>query len=342
MVQLALDKEKLDEKLRDVRRERYACQSVAKKALPNERVSMCLRSVHNKSQVEVWKHIKTEKAFFNGLLVCGSVWNCPVCATKVSERRRSELKQAFDIHKSEGGYIALLTLTFKHKKTDRLKDTLKKFTNATSSFRSGKRYQKIREKMNLIGSIRVFEITYGNNGFHPHTHLALFYKNKVNLKKIKEEMFDLWEKACAKYGLSTLKNVGLDLEDGEKANDYLSKHGTWGLDRELSKTHIKTAKNGSLTPFDFLRWYLYIEDEKYLKLFKEYAEALKGKTQLYWSRGLKKHFLIGEKSDEEVAKEKLEDSDLLGLISYDDWKYILKNDSRSNLLDLIEKYGFFP
>lgn len=330
----------LNDKLRSLRAERYACQTVARKALPDERVSKCLRMI-NSGSVEVWKHLKTEKAFYNGLLVCGSVWNCPICAAKISERRKKELKQAFDMHKEEGGYIALLTLTFRHKRTDKLKDTLSNFSKASSKFRSGKRYQKIREKMGLIGSIRDFEITYSDsNGFHPHTHLALFYTEKVDLKDIENEMFELWEKACLKYNLTTLHGIGLDLRDGQTVEEYLSKHGTWSLEQEMSKSHIKEAKQGSMTPFDFLRTYLRTENPRYLALFKEYAEALKGKTQLYWSRGLKKRFLIGDKSDEEVAKEKLEDADLLGRLTYEDWKQILKNEQRSQFLDFIEKFGF--
>lgn len=331
----------LNEKLRSLRAERYACQTIARKALPDERVSKCLRLINNGHQVEIWKHLKTEKAFYNGLLVCGSVWNCPICAAKISERRKLELKQAFDLHKSDGGYIALLTLTFSHKKTDRLKDTLSKFTNASAKFRSGKRFHKIREKMGMIGSIRDFEITYSNrNGFHPHTHLALFYTKKVDLEILQQEMFDLWEKACIKFNLTTLHGIGLDLRDGQTVDDYLSKHGTWSLEQEMSKSHIKEAKEGSMTPFDFLRWYLRTENLKYLSLFKEYAEALKGKTQLYWSRGLKRRFFIGEKSDEELAKEKMEDADLLGLLTYEDWKRILKNEQRSQFLDFVEKFGF--
>lgn len=34
------------------------------------------------------------KAFYQGLMACGGVWTCPVCAAKVSERRRQELKEA--------------------------------------------------------------------------------------------------------------------------------------------------------------------------------------------------------------------------------------------------------
>jgi len=335
------EQKQLDKKLRLVRTERYACQSVARKALPDERVSKCLRLVNNSSNVQVWQHKKTDKAFYNGLLVCGSVWNCPVCAAKISEIRRKELQQAFDIHKSEGGHIALLTLTFSHQKVDRLKDILEKFGKATQKFMSGRAYQNIRDELGLIGRIRVFEVTYGVNGFHPHAHIALFYTSKVDLEKIEDEMYLLWEKACLKVGLTTSRKHGIDLQGADEAEEYLSKHGTWSIDQELSKAHIKKAKNDSMTPFDFLRKYLEEEDEKYLNLFREYAQCFKGKRQLQWSQGLKKRFILEDKTDEEVAKEKTEEADLLGLLDYDFWKKkILKYENRSHFLDLCEKNGF--
>jgi hypothetical protein len=330
----------LDDKLREVRKERYAVQSVARMALPKERVSKCLRIPWNSSEIEVWKHLKTEKAFYNKLLVCGSVWTCPVCAAKISERRKEEITKAFEQHKAQGGKIALLTLTFRHKKNDRLKDTLKRFLSASSMFRSGKRYQKIRESMGLIGSIRVFEITYGDNGFHPHIHMALFYTNNIILPLFKSAMFELWETACKKHDLTVLEDYALDLQDGAKAQEYIAKHGTWSLEQELSKSHIKKGRMNSLTPFDFLREFLVTGETEYINLFKEYAEALKGKSQIFWSPGLKQQFLIEDKSDEVLASEKVEKADLLGLIPYDIWKIILKREIRANFLDWVEKDGF--
>lgn len=332
--------QELDEKLRLARAERYACQSVARKALPNERVSMCLRRV-NGSFVQVLKHIKTQKVFYDGLLVCSSVWNCPVCAAKISERRRKELEQAFDLYKKEGGHIALLTLTFSHKKIDRLKDILDMFSEATKKFMSGRAFQNIRNEIGMVGRVRALEVTYSeNNGFHPHAHIALFYENAVNLDDLEDRMYLLWEKACVKVGLTVNRKHGLTLENGEKANDYISKHGKWGLDQELSKAHIKKAKNGSLTPFDFLREYLATEDKKYLLLFREYAEHFKGKRQIQWSQGLKKRFVLEDKSDEQLAIEQIEEADVLGLLEYKTWKQILKYENRSYFLDLCEKYSF--
>jgi hypothetical protein len=330
----------LAEKLRAIRTERYAAQSVARLALPNERVSKCLRLTLSHGEVEVWKHLKTEKSFYNNLLVCGSVWTCPICAAKISERRKEEITKAFDLHKIEGGKIALLTLTFSHKKTDRLKDTLVKFLKASSDFRSGKRYQRIREEMKLIGSIRVFEITHGDNGWHPHIHMALFYSNNVSLSYIKSKMTELWEIALNRQGLTGSEKYRLDLQDGNKAQEYISKHGTWSLEQELSKSHIKKGRENSLTPFDLLRKFIETGESNYINLFKEYAEALKGKSQIFWSRGLKNRFLIEEKTDEILAAEKVEQAELLGQIPWDIWKIILKRDIRSNFLSWVEKDGF--
>ncbi|WP_044439426.1 protein rep [Bacillus mycoides] len=90
---------------------------------------------------------------------------------------------------SEGGYIALLTLTFGHNKADRLKETLEKFGNATRKLMSGRAYNNIRDELDLIGRIQVFEVTYSKNGFHPHVHIALFYMNDVELKIIEKKYF---------------------------------------------------------------------------------------------------------------------------------------------------------
>lgn len=331
--------ELLDDKIRSIRTERYACQSVSRKALPKERVSMCLRS-RNGDYVSVHRHRATNKSFYGGLMVCGSVWTCPVCAAKISEKRRSELDHAFTSHKNDNGKIAMLTLTFSHNRFDDLADIIYKFGQATQKFMSGKAYQNIRNELGLIGRVRVYEVTYGSNGFHPHAHIALFYTNDVDLIKMRIKMFELWEKACLKIGLSTNFEHGLNLQSSEHAEDYLSKHGTWSLEQELSKSHIKKAKNGSLSPFDFLRIYLTTGEQKYIKLFQEYAKCFKGKRQIQWSQGLKKRFILEEKTDEELSKEKLEEADLLGLLDFDDWKYILRNDLRSKLLDNVEKYGF--
>lgn len=340
---MLIDKD-LDDKIKLIRAERYSLQSVSKKALPQERVSCCLRYTQTHSNVEVWQHLKTDKVFYNNLQTCGSVWHCPVCASKISERRRLELKRAFDMYKADGGYIAFLTLTFSHKKHDRLQDILDKFTLASRRLKSGRWYQDIKSFMQIDGSIKALEITHSElNGFHPHSHEVIFYKNDVDRDRLEDEFFNRWKKCCNKLGLKVSRRHGLTLQDGQAANDYLSKfgEGNWSLDREMSKGHIKKGRSeSSMTPFDFLKFYWMTEEEKYLKLFQEYAIVFKGKRQLVWSNGLKAMFAIGEKTDEELSKEKMENADLLGMISFEDWQLILQYEDRAKLLEKVEKFGF--
>lgn len=325
------------ERKEDKRIERYLLQSVARKAIPKERVSICFRRRLPAQEAQVWKHQKTQKCFYGGLSVCGSVWTCPVCAAKISEQRRTELRQALGAHKAESGHVAMLTLTFSHKKTDKLKDTIVFFQKSVERFRSGGRYKSVMDKLGLIGSIRAMEITYGSNGFHPHVHILLLYRNESDLKEVENKLFRLWHLACDANDLVTQKKYGLTLKDGKKAEGYVSK---WGLEEEMTKSHSKKGRADSLTPFDFLRKFVETDDTKYLALFEQYTYAMKGKRQLSWSKGLKGQFLIEDKSDEELALEKKEKADLLAEIDYDTWKWILRLEKRGEFLKLVESHGY--
>lgn len=328
----------LQEKLNKQRTERYILQSVARKAMPRERVSICLRNRRSKDiDIEVWRHETTRKAFYAGLQVCGSVWLCPVCAAKISERRKLELKTATEQFKTEEGKLAMLTLTFSHKANDELKSTVKSFLEAIRYFRSMRKYKDLMEFMESEGTIRSFEITYGSNGFHPHIHILIFYKYDVLLPVIEIQLFKLWKKACEKFGLKTKDKYGLTLQDGTNADTYVSK---WGIEQEITKSHIKKGRKDNVTPFDFLRLYLETEDEKYLYLYEQYGYALKGKSQLFWSRGLKQRFNINELTDEELAEEQKEEADLLGEIPFYLWRKILRTDKRLEFLELCEKQSF--
>lgn len=328
---------------------RYQMQSVAKHMLPKNRVGICLRhQIERYGGVDLYKHRSTQKAFYGGLMVCGSVWTCPVCASKISERRRTELKTAFKAHLDGGGYCTMLTLTFSHSSRDKLDDLLIALGKSINKFRSGKRYNNIRKEIGLIGSIRAFEITYGVNGWHPHIHLLFMHDNEIeswDWADMEDKLYSLWSGACAANGLECSRQHGLKIHDAAEASTYIGKWGDlmdkrWGTDSEMTKANIKKGRAGSMTPFDFLRVVIQDGDLEYQDKFQEYAKATKGKRQLVWSPGLKDRFLIEEKTDEEVATEKVEEADLLGTLDWKDWRYILHNDLRFKLLKEIEDNGY--
>lgn len=336
----------------DVRSIRYAMQSAAKHILPGNRVGICLRNqVEKYGSVDVFKHRETQKAFYAGLMVCGSGWICPVCASKISERRRNELRIAFDKHKAAGGYCTMTTLTFSHSPRDKLSDLLDALSGAMDKFRSGKRYDAYRKGIGLIGSIRAFEITYGGNGWHPHIHLANMHTNEIDpweYEEHEDRLYDMWSAACLKFGLTCSREHGVKVNDAADAEDYIGKWGEeigkkpggWDTSHEMTKANIKKGREGNITPFDMLRVIVEDGDLEFEDRFREFAAAVKGKSQLYWSRGLKEKFLIEEKTDEELALEKVDEADLLGALSWRDWKYILQNNLRYELLRTVEQHGY--
>lgn len=333
----------------DTRTLRYEMQAAAKYLLPGQRVGICLRHVMDGvGGVDVFKHRATQKAFYGGLMVCGSVWLCPVCAAKISERRRQELKSGFKTNLDSGGHCTMVTLTISHSMVDKLSDLLKALFGAMKHFRSGRKYNEFRKSIKLIGSIRAFEITYGVNGWHPHIHLLLMHEYEIEpweLPDLQEQLYEMWSAACSKHGLYTSCEHGVMLSDAEEADTYIGKWGdlverTWGIDAEMTKSHIKKGRQGGLTPFDMLRVIVEDGDLQYAVKFREYAMAVKGMRQLVWSPGLKKRFLIEDKNDEQIANEKVEEADLLGVLSLQEWRYILKNNLRAKLLNLAELVGY--
>ena len=97
---------------------RFALQSAAVELMPEERVSKCLRYMQPTAKtVEIRKREKKHTAFFKGLIVCASVWMCPVCAARISEKRRKELTYAVN---NWNGFTALITYTASHNKHTRL------------------------------------------------------------------------------------------------------------------------------------------------------------------------------------------------------------------------------
>ena len=58
---------------------------------------------------------------------------------------------------------------------------------------------------------------------------------------------------------------------------------------------------------------------------------MKGKSQLYWSPGLKDAVGVNEASDEELAEESRDAADLLGMLTLDDWKLVRAASMRAQL-----------
>lgn len=325
---------------RQFRWERFALKSVVNRLLPTSRTSKCMRWRVPKQSLQVMKSQEHGKAFYAGLQVCASVWACPVCAAKISERRRAELVSAVAMAKAMTWSVYMLTLTVPHGLGDDLPSLLERIHKAWRSTSTSRAGQALRKQLGIRGTIRALEVTHGSNGFHPHLHVLLFLDNADWLPLTVQRKFaPLWQNACEKAGLPRPSDQhGCRVDDGSKAAAYASK---WGLESELTKSHTKRGRNGSRTPWDFLRAVLDHSEgwQQDAHLFRTYAEAFKGKRQLYWSNGLRDLLAMGqEASDEEVAAAQEDSARALAELTDEEWRAILCTRSESAVLDMAEDH----
>jgi len=319
-----------------IRLERFVLQSAIKHLLPKKRVDKCLSvRAYGKDTVDVMHNARLQSSHYAGLQTCGSVWDCPVCAAKISERRRvDEVLPAMDKWQDlGGGQCLLLTLTNPHNISDVLLDLVKGQQKAIHRFWNNRAMKALQKGIGFVGSIRAWEVTHGLNGFHPHFHIILFVETGLDLAQLEEQFYLAWSNACrlAKLAIPD-RSHGVRLHDGSQAHAYASK-GVWGLDHEITKGHLKKSNKGR-SPMDLIRSYVFDRDKQAAALFIEYSKAYHAKRQLYWSPGLKDLFGIGEKTDEEVAGEQDETAVILGRIEWPVWKLVLKTELRGEILEL--------
>lgn len=300
-------------------------------------------------KVEV--HCDSKTAYYVGLQTCGSIWTCPVCAARISETRRKEVCHAMEKIYEEGFQSVMVTLTFPHDKTIALDELIKKQSLALKYLREGNTWTCFKKRINFQGLIRALELTYGANGWHPHTHELWFVDKGLKEKDIKTFIVNRWINCLKKAGLVSVKNTmathnalktrSVDIKMNCKSSDYLSKNDNlnWGIDREIAKA-VNKGKSKGYHPFEFLEEITEVNS----KLFIEYSKAMKGKSQLFWTPGLKEKLGVDDMTDEDICNE--EDSDnenpLFDREIYfteEEWEIIAKKEYRAKILNYFENAG---
>lgn len=312
-------------------------QSAVRELLPEHRVQVCYRHrvPGDPEGVRVYRRQKGSSTYYRGLMVCGSVWACPVCAAKISERRRMELSGAVDLWRNTRGTVLMLTLTVPHTFGSKSFELLDNLLGAYRSFTSGK-YRLSNLVPGYAGAVRALEVTHGQNGWHPHLHVIVFTENQeVPLTDIEARLRDRWARVVMRHKLGQINVHGLRLDDGSKAARYASK---WGMAEELTKAHVKEGRQGGRTPWALIKDYMQ-GDTQAGALFREFVQVFKGRSQLQWSRGLRQVLGMGEeKTDEEVALETVEADDLLmARIDQADWRTIRRYHLRGQVLELLRE-----
>jgi hypothetical protein len=350
--------------LRSLRVERYELLAIARSVLSSAGKAAGLKYGHDLHRTAKCKYITHgagvgvhkskihNKAFFSGLVTCGSVWSCPICVAKIQERRREEIAQAVNWAHALGLQPVLITLTFPHKFWQQLRKLLAQQADALARLRKGKKWDKFKAAIGYEGMIRSLELTHGQNGWHPHTHELWFVKKDASADEIKAHLQRFWLSACERAGLISSDSAdkceisaflahAVDVKGNCSASDYLAKQDDsryWGVDRELAKGSSKAGKAKGLHAFALLKQ---AEScKKSARLYLVYSLAMRGKRQIFWSKGLKDRVGVNEISDELLADQERDAADELGRLDLDDWKTVRRAGARAQVLDAAESGGW--
>lgn len=348
----------ISDRLQESRRQRYALQSQSRDWLKNTknpkgkpwRVVNCHHVIAGGVGVSLRQSNTTGRARYGNLQTCGSSFTCPVCGAPLSEYRADEIRAAMNLHTAAGGYALMVTFTHGHSANDRLADLIAGEQAALASMTATRAFKLLKQELGWVGAIRAREATYGfTHGWHPHLHDAWFVSAKPTaalMADVEERLFQMWHKACKKAGLPLPnREHGVSVKHAFSPQDYIAKFGhdtKWGTARELTKANSKRGREERYTPFDLLRGDVPIDPAKARELWREYATATYGTTQISWSRGFKAAMRVEEVSDQQIVSGEVneESHSLVGMLTPVEWRAVLKAKARAQVLEAVERGGW--
>jgi hypothetical protein len=329
-----------------IRAERYAMKSVVNRIFPTSETAKCCRARIPHQNVRILKTADFQRAHYGGLRRCGSVWWCSVCAATIAERRRAELVAAVATAKAMGWSVYLMTCTVPHGLGDDVNAMLDRMMNAWRRMSTGRAGKAMRKLLGVEGTIRALEVTDGPNGFHPHFHVLVFSTGGFSPESVQAGFLPLWQDACVKAGLPCPSDEhGLHVDDGSWAANYAAKWGLeedvavarHGLAGEVTRGHMKVSRgDAGMTPWDMLRDILKTGSQRSEERFRLYAEAFKGRRQLYWSNGLRAALAVEDVTDAELVVQVEEHAVQLAELTEGQWRAVLATNSEAALLDVAE------
>lgn len=302
-------------------------------------------------------------AGYRGLASCGSVWACPRCSAIINQHRAEELRGALDSWGRQGGTAALLTLTIRHHRGQRLRDLWDGVVGSWSRLTAGRPWKDFKSRAGVAGAIRVVEVTHGASGWHVHLHVLLLLEgagDSVGAHMValsaRPAVMAAWRRIVARAGFDAVAEAQdlrpVNLSDGHCAlGGYFVKAG-WDAAAEIACGASKTARSSNLTPMAILRRFAQDGDADDLERWHEWEAASRGRQQMTWTRGLRGRLRLlahhadevlaahaddgAEQTDEEIACSQNQANQPILILDAQAWRRIRDTDLLWRLLEIAE------
>jgi len=253
---------------------------------------------------------------YTGMSTCGSGWCCPVCSAKIRYHRADEVSRAVVSALDKGMDALFVTRTIPHSAEDRLGLTLGLLAEGRRYVANQQVVKGVRRTAGYIGGIASKEITYGVNGWHPHTHDIEYYEHALSLEDfaaLSSVYFEYLNRFYRQNGFAGLKRQkGVRIEQVQLDSAALARYMAKLQDNanmrlraahELTRADLKQGREGALMPFDIACAFLETGDMELLELWHEYERQTFHKSVIRFTKGLRGLLLPkeAEQTDEELA-----------------------------------------
>lgn len=302
------------------------------------RVRLCRRAPHGRADtVGVVCH-GGDRVGFTGLQTCASVHACPLCSARILAERTDDLVRLVDAHHAAGGRLLLITTTMPHDRSTDLAAALDAILGAWSRLRPNGTVRRRQDAMGWLGCVRRFEITDGDNGWHPHVHGLGFVGDDVSeaqVSQLRDDIASVHERAIVAAGFDAPSDEHgvtvklLDLAEGlGAAAAYLTKGSVTESTEdartaalELTAGTSKRGRRGSRTPWQILGDLLEHGDAVDQARWLEYEAATKGRRLVTTTPALRARYApeVDERTDEELAELADADATPIGEMSFEEW-----------------------
>jgi hypothetical protein len=254
------------------------------------------------------------RAGFDNVLRCGSVWSCPQCAATIANGRAQQVRQIMKTALEQDFSAAFATFTMRHRKHHKLRDLWSALSHGWARATGGNPWINDRAAGGIVGFVRVVEVTYSKkNGWHVHVHVLLVFNAQVTVehaRRYSHRMWDRWASGLRKHGYTCDRDKGHDVrmaklkfsEDNE-FEQYFTK-----MAHEITSGYAKAAIGLSLAPFQIAalatnpvlpKAYA----DEWLPVWKEWELGSKSRKQMLISKELREWANVPEVDDVELAKD---------------------------------------
>jgi hypothetical protein len=316
------------QRAQDRRRKAYILRD-ALRPISSKRVQGCGRR-RIASEVEVVRRPyngvpgkRLYKAHFRGLLRCGSVWECPVCAMQIRAERSREVEAAVKAWGIER--VVMLSLTVRHGLGHDLRTVRKGIANAFRRLINGAPWARFKAKYGLRHLIRAMELTHGANGWHPHLHIQVFLD--APLDEIRTAAAKAW--LNKRWLDCVLRVLGAEHapDDEHGVNIRPTKRGDYAFKMalELADPGTKQARADHRTPWQIAADFTAYGRASDAALWQSYCVGMRGAQMQHWSLELRDATALGEEAtDQEIVNgAQLPEDEVIATIDASGWAALL-------------------